>query len=78
MGKRCQHGILDCILRVLSPGKNTEGAGKQPTAAGLEQEIESLGIALLRPLKDQFFIANGTYQCLLAQGRPLLRSKSYL
>jgi hypothetical protein len=46
MGKRCQHGILDCILSVLSPGKNTKGTGKQPPAAGLEQQIESLRIAL--------------------------------
>jgi len=71
MGKCCQHGILDCILGVLLPGKNTKGAGKQPTAAGLEQQIESLGIALLRALKDQFFVSNGNYHRLLAQGRPL-------
>jgi len=82
MGERRQHGILDCILSVLSPGKNTKGAGKQLAAAGLEQKIESLGIALLRALKDQFFLSNGNYHCLLAQGRPpfcsfFLRPKSY-
>ncbi len=71
MGKCCEHGILDCILGVLLPGKNTKGAGKQPTAAGLEQHIESLRITLLRALKDQFFISNGNYHRLLAQGRPL-------
>ena len=61
MGKCCQHGILGCILSVLSPGKNTKRAGKQPAAAGLEQQIESLGIALLRALKDQFLVSNGNY-----------------
>jgi hypothetical protein len=69
MGKCRQHGILDCILSILSPGKNTKRAGKQPTAAGLEQQIESLGVALLRALKDQFFVSNGNCHCLLAQGR---------
>jgi hypothetical protein len=82
MGKRRQHGILDCILSVLSPGKNTKGAGKQLAAARLEQKIESLGIALLRALKNQFFLSNGNYHCLLPQRRPpfvfLLRPKSYL
>ena len=53
MGERRQHGILDCILSVLSPRKNTKGAGKQLAAAGLEQKIESLGITLLRAPKDQ-------------------------
>jgi hypothetical protein len=72
MGKRCQHGILDCILSILSPGKNTKRAGKQLAAAGLEQQIESLGIAFLRALKDQSFLSNGNYHCLLAQGCPLL------
>jgi hypothetical protein len=70
VGKCRQHGILDGILSVLSPGKNTEGAGKQPTAAGLEQHIEGLGIALLRALKDQLFISDGNYRCLVAQRTP--------
>jgi len=61
MGKRRQHGILHCILGVLSSGKNTKGGGKQPAAAGLEQQIESLGITLLRTLKYQFFVSNGNY-----------------
>ena len=61
MGKRCQHGILDCILSVLSPGKNAKGTGKQASTAGLEQQIESLGITLLRTLKYQFFVSNGNY-----------------
>jgi hypothetical protein len=82
MGERRQHGILDCVLSVLSPGKNTKGAGKQLAAARLEQKIESLGIALLRALKNQFFLSKRKLQLSPASRTALfcsffLRPKTY-